>query len=159
MATLILTDQLDSTVVISRRPRAGERLVTRVRGWNLDIAIAGGACPDSSGALSLRANELISWRTRRRLASTILTLLHDASSPPAPRHENVPVCWQKVAHARAPLQELVDRLLSRGPVAARGVAQVRLLLRAATSPLYSGSHVDDLAQSLQAAIDALQLRP
>jgi hypothetical protein len=45
MPTLLLTDERDSTRVISRRSRARELLATWFRAWSLDTAIASGHVP------------------------------------------------------------------------------------------------------------------
>jgi hypothetical protein len=156
MPTLLLTDERDSTCVISRRSRARELFVTWFRTWNLDMAIAGGACPDSAAALSLRANRLISRPTRLRLSRAIRRLTRDAQHPPRRIHESVPICWRKVARSTSTLAELADHLSSPYPVEARGVAQVQLLLRSGSSPLYSRPHADDLEEALETAIEALE---
>lgn len=156
MPTLLLTDERDSTCVISRRSRARELFVTWFRAWNLDTAIAGGACPDSAAALSLRANRLISRATRLRVSRAIRRLVRDAEHPPRRIDESVPVCWRKVARSTSTLAELADHLSGPCPVEARGVAQVHLLLRSGSSPIYSRPQADDLEGALQTAIDALE---
>jgi hypothetical protein len=158
MSTLILTDQHDGAYVIPRRSRARERLLTRLRSRRLDAAIADGACPDSTAALSLRANKLIGRGTRRQLARGIGRLLRDSRRPPHPVHERAPVCWGKVLRTRAFLEDIADRLLGPGPVDARGVALVRLLLSDGTSPLFSHQDARDLKPALEAALDALEPR-
>lgn len=156
MPTLLLTDERDSACVITRRSRGRELLVIRFRAWNLDTAIAGGACPDSAAALSLRANRLISPATRLRLSRAIRRLAREAEDPPRRIHESVPICWRKVARSASTLAELADYLSGPHPVEARGVAQVQLLLRSGSSPIYSRPHADDLEEALQAAIEALE---
>jgi hypothetical protein len=51
------------------------------------------------------------------------------------------------------------RLAGPGPVDARGVAQLHLLLTDRTSPLLRHPHADDLEAALGAARDAVGPRP
>ena len=51
------------------------------------------------------------------------------------------------------------RLAGPGPVDARGVAQLHLLLTDGTSPLFSHPHADELEATLEGALDALEPRP
>ena len=155
MTTLLLTDEFDTACVITRRSSTRERLVTRIRAVSLDTAIANGACPDSRAALSLRANRLISRRTRQRVARSIQRLLCESRRPPHRIHESVPICWHKVVSCRQLLEELANRLADPGPVDARGVAQLALLLTDGTSPLFGYSRADELRPALEAALDAL----
>ena len=92
MATLLLTEQPGGSYVTSheRVTRLGVRV--RLRARELDEALARGACPDSSAALSLRAHELIGWTARRRLAREIRSLLARAERPIHPMHSSVPIC-------------------------------------------------------------------
>lgn len=142
-----------------RRSRVYERLMTRVQAWRLDAAIANGADPDSSAALSLRANRLISRRTRRSMSRGIGRLLEQSRRPPHPFNESAPICWRQVALARPVLQELAMRLAGPAPVDARGVAKLQLLLTDGTSPLFSWPEVDGLEALLATALEALEPRP
>lgn len=157
MPTLLLTEQPDSGYVISRQSRVRERLVARMRSFELDAALARGASPDSSAALSLRAHELISRRTRRRLSKRIHCLLREARRPPSPLSPGVPICRRKVLTASVELENLAERLTAPGPVDVRGVAQVELLLRDGSSALYGGPHRSDLHRAVRAAMSLLMI--
>ena len=122
---------------------------------SLDEQLAGGACPDASAALSMRARSLIGIRTRRTLAHSLRRVLRDAACPEQPFRSVVPVCRAGVLRCRVLFEELGERLSSRGPVDARGVAQVLVLLTNGTSPLYSPFDDGALDRALQAALDAL----
>ncbi len=159
MTTLILTEHPDGGCVISRRSRTRERLAMRMRAWELDTAIANGANPDSTAALSLRANRLIGRPARRRLSRSIRRLAQQSRLPPRPIHESAPICWRQVVRLRPLLEELAVRLAGPGPVDARGVAQLRLLLIDGSSPLFSHSRAEELEAVLEAALDALEPRP
>jgi hypothetical protein len=157
MTTLLLTDQPDGSYVTPQHSVARAQLIAHLRAWRLDSALADGASPDASATLSLRAQRLIGQTTRRELALAIHHILHEAKRPTHP-HTRVPICRRKVAQSASALEQLADRLLSPGAVDARGVAQVRLLLRDGTGPLYSRPQADDLEQPVRATIKALELR-
>lgn len=57
------------------------------------------------------------------------------------------------------LEALADRLLGSAPVDARGIAQLQLLLRDSSSPLYYRLRAGDLEQALREADDALEPTP
>jgi hypothetical protein len=158
MTTLLLTERGNRSYVTPRRIRTRERLGARLRARTLDTLLASGACPDSNAALSLRARHLISHATRRRLARAIHSTLWDAMRPAHPLNSRVPICRHTVIGARPTLEQLADHLLSGGPVDARGVAQVQILLSDASSLLYPGPQTDGLEQALQTAINALEPR-
>ena len=159
MTTLLLTQQPDGCCVISRQITTRERVAVRLRAWQLDVAIASGADPDSSAALSLRANTLIGSQARRRVSRSVRRLLQQSRRPPHSIHESVPVCWRQVIRARPLFEELVDRLEEPGPVDARGIAQLQLLLTDGTSPLFTRHGVNSLQAALEAALDALDPLP
>jgi hypothetical protein len=101
---------------------------------------------------------LISAKNRRKLSDEILELLHKAQRPRSVLDPTVPLCRRKVLNVRELFEELADRLQDGNPVAARGVAAVRLLLRDGTGPLYGHPGADDLRSPLEAAIAALEPR-
>lgn len=154
MTTLLLFDHTNPECVISAPRRARTRLWARLHASRLDRALAAGASPDSSAALSLRAGELISAGARARLARSIHKLLDDARRSSLPRGPVV-VCRRKVRAAKRTLEKLADRLC-RDPVDARGVAQIRLLLTERSGPLYDRPAADDLEPALRAAMAALE---
>lgn len=159
MATLLLADRADTHYITCCRSGVRVRLLARLRAWQLDVALAAGASPDSSAALSLRARTLISSKTRRELARAIRHLLHRAERPHHPFDPTVWICRREILAASAALEELAERLREPGPVDVRGIAQVKLLLTDGSGPLYNRPHTRDLPRSLQAAIDALEPRP
>jgi hypothetical protein len=158
MTTLLLTGQRDGSYVISQHSSAGERLLARVLTWRLDSALANGACPDSSAPLSLRAHRLISRTTRQGLSREIHRILRDAKRPPPPHDPRVPICGRKIIQAGPALEQLAAQLLYPGPVDARGVAHVKILLRDGSSPIYQRPQADDLQAAVHTAIDALEVR-
>lgn len=158
MTTLVLTDRRNPGCVIVARSRATARLRARVCARQLDRALAQGISPDSSAGLSVRAHDLIGSRARHMLAEAIRRLVQDATHPLQPMRFSVPICRAKVRHSRRTLEELADRLVSREPLDARGVAQLRLLLSDGAGPLYHQPSADDLQPALQRVIQALEVR-
>jgi hypothetical protein len=124
-------------------PRLRDRVACRLRAGALDRAIASGA---SSGdaVLALRAGELVRRCQREELASGLRRVLRAAGRDPLVRRE--------VLRGRAELARLASRLQAPGPVEARGVAQVRLLLTDGTGPLYNRGDVRAAAERALAAL-------
>jgi hypothetical protein len=155
MATLLLTEQEDGSYVTSRSSQAHLRLLVRMRSTELDKALATGASPDSSAALSLRAHQLIGWKVRRRLAREIRSLVVTAERPIHPMQSTAPMCRHKIVDARETLEQLADQLVSPGPADARGVAQLNRLLRDGNGPIFRRPRDDDLEPELDAVNEAL----
>jgi hypothetical protein len=152
MASVILID-VNADTVVTRRVRLRDRLRARVKAFALDQAIAAGASPDTDAALTLRARELISERTRSQLG----TALREASSGDSgPSVVRVSACRQAVEEASDLIAELARRLLAPAPVEARGVAQARLLLSDATSPLFWSRRSAESRERVQQALTALE---
>ena len=78
---LVLLESADCPVATSARP--WDRLMARVRASRLDSDLAGEASPDSTVPLALRAQHLVSERTRRDLAEGARRLLATAMQAPA----------------------------------------------------------------------------
>ena len=157
MNLLLLVDRERPECVIAQPGRARTRLWTHVRATSLDHALAAGASPDSSAALSLRAAQLIRAGTRRKLARSLRRLVGQATRRSLPRASRVPLCRRKILASHELMLELAERLSGQEPVDARGVAQLRLLLIGVVGPLYEDPGADDLEPVLQAALEALEL--
>jgi hypothetical protein len=158
MATLLLTEQPGGSYVTLQQSQRWLRLLVQLRAAALDTALAAGADPDSSAALSLRAHQLIGCNVRRRLAREIRTLLIRAERPLHPMRSTVPICRHKVIEARQALHELAHLKVSPGPVDARGVARLRRLLRDGEGPIFRRPRDEDLEPELEAIIEALVVR-
>lgn len=157
MSLLLLVDDERPECVIAQPRRARTRLWTHVRAKRLDHALATGASPDSTAALSLRAAQLIRARTRRQLAQSLRRLIREATRRGLPRGSRVPLCRRKILASRELLLELAERLSGPEPVEARGVAQLRLLLTGVIGPLYDDPGANDLEPVLQDVLEALEL--
>jgi len=156
VATILLTEHPEARFVEPYTVRTRDRLRARVSTWKLDRALARGVSPDSSPALSLRANRLIGQRVRCRLAHQLRQLPPRAARPPCRLDAAVPICRQGVLRAGGLLEELAVRLEGGEPVDACGVAQVRVLLTNADSPLFNPSGVDEFVRATRMMVDALE---
>jgi len=94
---LVLLDSADGPVATSARP--WDRLMARVRASRLDSDLAGEASPDSTVALALRAQMLVSDRTRRDLAEGARRLLATAMQPPAAERSQTPATGRSQTRA------------------------------------------------------------
>ena len=155
MANLLLFLPQDTTSPRARRTRIHERVRARLCPWRLDVALARGARADARADLALRAYRLISLPTRQRLAREIHRILHDVAHPPHLVEHRLHCCIPGVIGAAALLYDLADELVHPGPVEACGVAQVRLLLRDGSGPLYDEPWPGCLEETLTRALDAL----
>jgi|GEM_PF-1518864 len=143
--------------VLARRATLLERVVSRVRADALDRDLAEGANPDRSGVLALRAQALASPATRRALARSLLRLQAAADAPRRRTGSTVPVARGHIHQAHAELAEVVEHLLAPAPVAAQGVALVKVLLQDAAGPLYRDGCQTDLGRLAHRA--AVELAP
>jgi hypothetical protein len=159
MPPLLLIDPHQTSPLRARRTRTRERVRVRLWPWRLDVALARGAPPDVRGDLSLRAHRLISLRTRQRLAAEIRGVLREAALPRHPLDRRLHPRAPEVLDVAPLLYDLADELAHPGPVEARGVAQVRLLLRDGTGPLYDEPWPGALAGCLTRALSALAPTP
>ena len=105
----------------------------------------------------MRAHNCIGGPTRLALARAIRRLVQHAGHPVTPMSFHVPICRSKVWRSRKTLEDLADRLLTDGPLDARGLAQIRLLLSDGAGPLYDRPNADDLEPALECAIAALDV--
>ena len=153
---LILIDDLDQCATTkTATPLA--RIVSHVRAGKLDRDIAGGVSPDASATLALRAQALVRPSTRRALARTVEQILEQATTGRAPRFvgAQIPIRRDRIMDAADALQMLIDCLRAPGPLPARGVARVRVLLTDGAGPLYYPNDTDDLRATVLDAVEQL----
>jgi hypothetical protein len=155
MTTVLLSNGADGASVTVEHAGALTRLRAFVQASRLDRELAAGASPDSSAALSLRAQELIGARARLKLVSYIHRLVDETRQPVVPLAPGLPIRWDAVLASRKTLLLLAERLISHRPVDPRGVAHASVLLGASDGPLYNGG-TDHLEVALQGAIAALE---
>ncbi|HEX4283181.1 MAG TPA: hypothetical protein VHZ27_20600 [Solirubrobacteraceae bacterium] len=145
----------DRDVVVPTRPGWRERVTARVRANRLDTELARGA-PPTHVALALRAQDLGERRTRQRLSRSVRRILDDARTDRPLSLARVPTQRREVLVAARELERIAETLLTPGPVAASGVAQVRLLLIDGAGPLYSRDAPGALRVAATRALDALE---
>ena len=141
------------------------RVLARSQAARLDRKLAGGASPEASADLAVRAARLTSTEFRRDLAASLRRILVAAGAPMLPvaahaplgaaRRPHVPLRTTRISRSAPLLAELASRLLEPGPVPARGVAMVVKLLADGTGPLYREAARDDLADLAEQAARAL----
>ena len=156
MGPLVLLNAAEGgDVVVPKRAGWRERVAARLSANRLDTELARGAAP-TRAALALRARDLGERRTRERLGRSIRRILDDARGDRPPSIARVPIQRSEVLAAAWELDRIAETLLTPGPVAASGVAQVRLLLINGAGPLYTRDAPDGLRSAATRALDALQ---
>ena len=157
MAPLVLVrPMVDAGVVVVPRGACGrDRLAARLGSTRLDAQLARGVAPNATPSLALRAQALGQSGFRTMLGERIREVLDDARGPRRMSLARVPLNRKGVLAAAEELEELARRLLSPGPLAARGVAQVRLLLIDGTGPLYFSRAGEELRTVVARALEDL----
>jgi hypothetical protein len=153
---ILITEHSSGELVVTRRARLRERVAARLLARRLDQELARGAAPETRAALALRAEALGEPARRRALASQLRRVLSDARHGPVPHIARIPVQAGQVLVAADALDELAERLLAPGPVAASGLAQVRLLLSDGRSPLFWREAPEDLRDLAARALEDLE---
>jgi hypothetical protein len=118
-------------------------------------ALAEGASPWSSGELMLRAERLLRWRTRLRMASALDALVRDANAGVA-RSPFVSLRRHAILVERGRLEALARRLRDPAAVTPRGVALVSRLLRDPASPAFEDQRGESLSEALARCSRALE---
>jgi hypothetical protein len=156
MTIVLLGGPADPFAPSPRRCRGYQRALAHVRSYELDRALADGADPDSSVLLSLRAGTLLGARMRAQLAGTLRRVIRDAGTRPS--RSTVPLAWREILAARDLLEQVATVLDSPGAIDPHGAAQVALLIRSGTSPIYPPTRAGMLSRRLRATLNALDLR-
>jgi hypothetical protein len=154
-ADVILLLDDGSGCPVATRARVWDRLWARLAARRLDADLAAGASPDASVRLALRARTLVRTSVRRDLARSTQRVLAAAVRPSAGPRLPIPVCRDRVRDASGELAELITCLLTPGPVPARGVAKVSVLLGDASGPLYHRGSAQDLRATVRETAEAL----
>jgi hypothetical protein len=124
---------------------------------SLTYALSEGANPTSSPALTLRANQLTSDRSRRTLARSLRRTVHEALHPVPRRVAFGIVRRGAVIDSADAIDVLVKRLHSPEPIAAEGAALIqRMLSDGAWSPLYSATPGGTMRRLVVLATAALE---
>lgn len=155
MSTVLLANSTDPYTLVIRRTTLRERLFARLHSFTLDLSLARGSNPDSTVALSLRAQKLHSAARRRQLARGFRRVLAASNTSAHPLDPSAPLARNEIEDCRELITEIIDLLESDGPVEASGVAQARLLITEGGSPLFRSSLTGALEPSLRLVIDSL----
>jgi hypothetical protein len=145
----------------SRRSAIATRFVcsvlARLAAPRLDARLAAGEDPLSDVVLACRSRQLVSGRSRRRLACG---LKRTWSMPPGHvvLSAAVAVDERAVEVARPALQQLASALRSRSDVGPRGVAIAQILVTEPSSALYRPAYREELYELARAALFALGSR-
>jgi hypothetical protein len=132
-----------------------ERAVLSLRSSQIDADLAAGAPPEASSLHMRRACWLVAPHTREMLAMSWTRALADVDRPRRGISGRVPVCRTAVRDAAAEIDELISALRVEGPIPARGVAMVVLLLTDGNGPLYRRSRGYELAERIAFAVPHL----
>lgn len=125
-------------------------------GADLDRRLAAGEDPWGSDALALRARRITTRRGRASVAGGLAGILRSARAANPRFTAAVAPNRSDVLEAAAVIATVERRLRAAEPVAARGVAMVRLLLVDGNGPLYRPGEPGVLGSRLRAAAAALQ---
>ena len=137
-------------------PGAADRLGCALRSRRLDRELAAGLRPEGSPRRSLWAALLVAPVQRRRLATTLERLVaaaHDPGTRPARRLP--PPTRTRIRACTPDLRRLAGRLAAPQPVAAAGMARVRLLLVDGGGPLHGPAPAAALRRAVAEALAAL----
>lgn len=122
----------------------------------LDRRLAAGSAPESSRLLAVRAVQLTSPRSRRRLARCWDELAARARGPRPPFDPRAPIARRQVDAAADAIHQVAEVLRASRPVSAQGVALAASLLTSPDSPVYRlGRGGDDLAGAIARAVATL----
>ncbi len=143
----------------SSKPSLLLRLRVRLTRSQLDRQIATGEPRVTNAALALRAQQLVSARTRLALARDLRRVVDHVERPRSPSLLSAVVIEPRtVSRGRHALLGLAERLEAAGPVDPAGVVLVRRLLTDGCSPLFNINSEQTVIQAVWNIEDALQAR-
>jgi hypothetical protein len=137
------------------RRRARWALLARWHAETLDRALAAGVGPYAGALIAVRAEQLTTARSRRRLAAGLARVRRDAGDELSGCTAVVVPDRHEVAAAALEIAALEGRLLDGARVDAAGAAMLQLLLTDGSSPLYDPVGAGSLARHLRAIAGAL----
>ena len=125
-------------------------VLARLRARELDSQLAAGLSPESSDVLFAHAARIARPRSCAVLASS-LRKVAIAAEKPGGISNRAPLRRDDIRSTRDELLVLAERLERTGPIQARGIAKIRLLLSDGSGPLYRSDIGTRLLPVLQAA--------
>jgi hypothetical protein len=153
--TLVLTEcSCHGLALVKVRLR--DRMAVRLRARALDAGLAAGTRPEASAQLAVRAIAITRSAFRGCLADALERLLIHAARPAGLRPTPLTSARRQVVLAATDqLDALIRRLRAGDPVAARGVAEVIMLISDGTGPLQAGTSEPDLPSAISTALGHL----
>lgn len=137
------------------QPSGYVRLVARLCQGRLDRMLAVGVPADPGSALAVHADRIVSFSEREAIARTLRAATRESHQPTSIcLTARLQIHQANVAAAEAVIDDLALRLHSPLPVAARGMARLRLVLSDGLGPFYQHGR-GDLRGRLGAARVAL----
>ena len=112
------------------------RLLARLFAARYDRMLAVGVPAPAGSALAVHAARLTSVDEREAIALSLRRSLDDAGNRDARLSSRVPLNMPNITAARDRIDQVALRLHSPRPVAARGIARLRVLLSDGTGPMY-----------------------
>ena len=137
-----------------RKPTREDRLIARMLAPWLDEELARGIGASLSEAHAARAEQLTGERARRSVVRTLDRLV-DRAQHPRPASLLVQPCPEQVRDAMPLILSIRSRLLSGEPLATRGIAQLKTLLRDRSGACYTPSGEGALTLALQEVSELL----
>jgi len=144
--------------VTRQRVRLVDRARARLCADALDRRLAAGSPPDEDAALAVHARSIVQPAARRTLAGTLERLAGLGEQPTGTCWPTSPLNRALAGRAAADLRAAAHRLTARGPISARAVAQLRLLVGDGSGPLYRGGAADDLSLRLRRTLAVADAR-
>jgi hypothetical protein len=141
-----------------RKPTLEDRLVARMLARWLDEELARGMGASLSEAHAARTKQLTGERTRRALTVRLDRLVDRAQNPrPAVLIPTVSPCTEQVRDAMPLILSIRSRLLSGEPLAAQGIARLKILLGDRRGPCYVPSEQCALTVKLRTISELLDI--
>lgn len=145
------------------RPSWLTRFRVRWKRLELDAELAGGADPEQTEELALRAQQLQEPATGQRLAIGIENVFRLATIGPGPGATTAlsvaAFDRNRVAANEPGLAYLAEKLRAQEPHGVRGLAMASVLYEDSAGPLYAKTDVDTLKPAVRTAIAALEASP
>jgi hypothetical protein len=156
----VIVQEAGSVGLADVRPGPWTRLKARLAADRLDKELASGVSPEASLLLAIHAQRIVDPAACSALAGSVGKVIERAGRKRPALSAQMPIATPTVSAAAGDLRALANRLDESGPVRARGVAEVRALLRDGSGPLYRSGYIGILKSrdredpSLRERIDA-----
>ncbi len=144
---------------LPHRESLGSHLSVWLHQFELDRSLADGADPERSADLHMRAQVLVTGRSRRHLIAELESVMARAAHPPHWHSATLPVCAGAILDAEDSLRGLATALGTREDPPIRGVALAACLINDPAGPLYDRGTCDRISLLAREATAALEGDP